>query len=217
MITDFSILFSGFVIIFIIINSYYQFNGDMTYVTLSNGHSYLVRNVDFKGKKSKEHAAQKLDMIRKKLKTIIDYMKKTYPDNPATKRIIYNFNEDNICESTPDSSFTSYSYNKGEKLVFCIRNKKTNNFIDNNTITFVAIHELAHVMTKSIGHGKDFWNNMSILLCISKKIGVYKLNDYKTPVKYCGTQITSTPLKCENESCNDECKVLLRKFNDSKD
>ena len=60
---------------------------------------------------------------------------------------------------------------------------------------FVAIHELAHLMTKSIGHTTEFWDNMRFLLKKGIKIGVYKNHDYNNvPVEYCGTKITDTPL-----------------------
>ena len=60
---------------------------------------------------------------------------------------------------------------------------------------FVAIHELAHLMTKSIGHTAEFWDNMRFLLKEGIKIGVYVKQDFnKSPVEYCGTQITDTPL-----------------------
>mgnify|MGYP000312155023 CR=1 FL=1 len=71
----------------------------------------------------------------------------------------------------------------------------TNKLIDDNTITFVAIHELAHLMTKEIGHVPTFWDNMKYLLDVGIKLGVYDYVDYgDTPVKYCGTKITDTPL-----------------------
>ena len=33
---------------------------------------------------------------------------------------------------------------------------------------FVAIHELAHIMTESVGHEPEFWDNMGFLLEKSK-------------------------------------------------
>ena len=60
---------------------------------------------------------------------------------------------------------------------------------------FVAIHELAHVITKSIGHTDEFWDNMKFLLKKSVKINIYKKHDYKNnPIPYCGTEITDSPL-----------------------
>ena len=60
---------------------------------------------------------------------------------------------------------------------------------------FVAIHELAHLMTKSIGHTTEFWDNMRFLLKEGIKINVYIKQDFNSiPVDYCGTKITDTPL-----------------------
>ena len=60
---------------------------------------------------------------------------------------------------------------------------------------FVALHELSHIMTKSIGHTKEFWDNFKFLLQQAINTKVYKYQDFrKKPVKYCGTEITDTPL-----------------------
>ena len=63
-----------------------------------------------------------------------------------------------------------------------------------NTIIFVVIHEISHVMTESIGHDETFWNNMKYLLMEAEKIGVYNPIDYSMDnVKYCGMDVKSTP------------------------
>ena len=63
-------------------------------------------------------------------------------------------------------------------------------------MTFVSIHELAHLMTKSIGHEPEFWANFKLLLKISIDNGLYKNIDFNsTPKPYCGIEITDTPLK----------------------
>jgi len=115
----------------------------------------------------------------------------------ACKRLVDNYNTDAISENTPDSAYTSYSENKGQRIVFCIRAKKTNKMVDLNTMMFVGIHELAHLMTRSIGHTDEFWENMRILLRISIRLGVYDCKNYNIESQdYCGTKITDTPLKC---------------------
>ena len=49
-------------------------------------------------------------------------------------------------------------------------------------------------MTKTVGHDKTFWENMSYLLHEAEKIGIYNHQDYgKIPVDYCGMEINSTP------------------------
>ena len=59
---------------------------------------------------------------------------------------------------------------------------------------FVTLHELAHIMTKSIGHTKEYWDNFKDLLSEAVKINIYKPVDYsKDPIKYSGEEITDSP------------------------
>ena len=61
---------------------------------------------------------------------------------------------------------------------------------------FVVIHELSHVMTKTVGHTTEFWNNMGFLLKKAEKLDMYEPKDYsKEPVDYCGMEINTTPYK----------------------
>ena len=85
--------------------------------------------------------------------------------------------------------------NKGEKIAFCLTKKKEGKkLIDLNTLTFVAIHELSHLMTKSIGHKLDFWQNFKFLLENAKEANIYLPEDYKKkPKQYCGMDITDNP------------------------
>lgn len=112
-------------------------------------------------------------------------------------RLVSNFNPDAFSETTPDAKYTSYSVNKGEKIVFCLRDKKDGEYlVKENIMTFVAIHELGHLMTKSIGHEPEFWNSFKLLLKIAIDNGLYKnINFNSTPKDYCGIKITDTPLK----------------------
>lgn len=114
------------------------------------------------------------------------------------KRLVGNFNPSKISETTPDAKYTSYSVNKGEKIVMCIRNKKTINqdIISINTLMFVALHETAHLMTKSIGHHQEFWDNFRILIniAVDPDVAIYKDVDFNLyPQAYCGMTINSVP------------------------
>ena len=113
------------------------------------------------------------------------------------KRLVKNYNPEALSETTPDSQYTSYSVNKGEKLIMCLRSKQADEkLVKENIMTFVSIHELAHLMTKSIGHSEDFWNNMRLLLKIAIDNDLYKNVDFnKTPEPYCGIKISDNPLK----------------------
>ena len=118
------------------------------------------------------------------------------PDREGIQQLKRNFNSRNIIENTPGGKYTAYSVNKGEQLALCLRDAKDDTFIELNLIIFVAIHEIAHVMTDEVGHTKKFWNNMRYLLEEGEKIGIYTPEDYsKNPKMYCGLEINSTPYK----------------------
>ena len=83
---------------------------------------------------------------------------------------------------TGDSAYTE---NK-EVITLCIIDPETNTFYDINTIMYVALHELAHVLTPEgkEEHGAEFKENFSKLLKQGAKIGIY---DPKKPIpaSYC--------------------------------
>ena len=152
---------------------------------------YLVRKMP-----DKQHAADLLANLRIKLVKLCDYLELKHSDSKKVYRLIKRFNSDNITESSPTEKYTSYSVNKGEKIVFCLRSRdEQQKLVDENVMMFVALHELAHIMTKSVGHTDEFWDNFRYLLKKAIKLGLYKdVNFEKNPVDYCGTKITNSPL-----------------------
>ena len=126
----------------------------------------------------------------------MEYLKESYPKRENIRRLVENFNPKKIKETLPTSEFTAYSENKGEKIAVCLNKNKNNNnkLIDKNTLMFVGLHELAHVMSASVGHNDEFWNNFKFLLERSAELGIYKPEDYKNnPKHYCGMDITDNP------------------------
>jgi hypothetical protein len=90
----------------------------------------------------------------------------------------------------PDPSMTSYTVNKGERIVMCIRSPETGQFYDMNTIMYVAIHELSHVACPEFGHTKLFAEIFAGLLKDAKRLGIYKDENYLlNPMQYCGITI----------------------------
>jgi hypothetical protein len=143
-------------------------------------------------KESADHLAK----VSVSLKKIVDECKNKYPDLPITKKLREGFNPNKIVETLPNSELTAYSENKGEKLAFCLETEKGNNkLIDVNTLTFVAIHELAHIGSEQIGHSDEFWKNFKFLLQRAVEIKVYDPIDYKNkPKRYCSMDIHDNPL-----------------------
>ena len=190
---DYSTLFIvllSLILGFLIWDTY--FTNEVEYVKSTvDGQEYLVRSLP-----DKQEAANLLAQIRQKLEKMVLHLKETIPEDARTKRLLKNFHSDKISEGSETAKYTSYSINKGEKIVFCLRAKnETKKLVDLNTMTFVALHELAHIATESIGHTKEFWDNFKWILKESVKIQIYMFQDFNSkPVGYCGIQITDNPL-----------------------
>jgi len=154
--------------------------------------NYLVRNM-----KDKQGAADRLARIREKLLRLMKYLEQTYNDRPFVKQIIRNFDAspERFAESTPDAAYTSYSVNKGEKVFMCLRQRdEKEELVDENVLIFVALHEMSHIGTASIGHTKEFWNHFAWLIEKSETLGIYKYQNFAAhPVEYCGVHITDSP------------------------
>ena len=188
--------FHNIIIIILLVFIMYMYfenkNNDVDYETSTfDNRRYLVRNLD-----DKKDAANLLSKIRNNMEKICEHLKISYNSQDNVQRLLIRFNPDNISETGKGSKYTSYSVNKGEKIVLCLRARdETEKLVDENTLMFVSLHELAHIMTKSIGHKKEFWKNFKFLLKNAIKLGLYKHEDYNnTPKKYCGIVITDTPI-----------------------
>jgi len=112
-----------------------------------------------------------------------------------TKQLVENYKA-NISEISPNNPLGSTSFTEGKsKIVFCIRDAETKKIHDINTLTFVALHEITHVMNEKWGHGAEFWNLFHVVLLDAVSIGIYQPINYSiAPAKYCGIVITSSPL-----------------------
>lgn len=161
-------------------------------VSTVDGNKYCVRE---RGKM--KEASDLLAKTTENCKLLVEYVKHKYTDQENVKRLVKNFNPQKVMETLPTSEYTAYSENKGEKIAFCLNKTKTgdaDNLIDQHTLQFVALHELAHTMTESIGHKTEFWDNFKFLLECAKDAGIHNPTDYKSqPSEYCGMKIRDNP------------------------
>lgn len=156
-----------------------------------DGKKYCVRD-----RSKLSETADLLAQVTNKCEDLVKHVDKKYKgENDGVVRLVENFNPKSISETLPNSELTAYSENKGEKIAFCLtKNKTSQKLIDLNTLTFVAIHELSHLMTKSVGHKLDFWQNFKFLLENAKEANIYQPVDYKNkPKDFCGMTITDNP------------------------
>lgn len=168
--------------------------GNLVSVTAkADNRNYMVQDLP-----DKQEAAEKLAGIRAKLELLLDeYKHPEYSQDQAAQLLVQRFNVNNMMENSVSSPHTSYSENKGEKIVLCLRDKMhpPYPFVDDNTVMFVTLHEMSHLMTASNGHTNEFWANFKRLLQDAMKLGIYhQVNYSRNPVDYCGMTITDSPL-----------------------
>jgi predicted metal-dependent hydrolase len=185
----------GFIIIIAtIIGIYYIYNyyanyGLITVKSNVDNKEYIVQIKD-----DSLEAANLIAKIREKLVILMEHLEKSYGKNDnRIKQLKKNFRPDRLKEGVTTPGYTSYSINKGEQIILCLRNN--DKLVDINTLFFVVLHEFAHLATESIGHTEEFWDNFRWILEESINIGIYIKQDFKAQgVEYCGMTITSSPL-----------------------
>lgn len=162
-------------------------------VSSVDGNIYCVRE-----REKIDLASDTLAHAVRNCKTLVSFLVEKYPTNDGVTRLSTRFSSTKFSETLPTSVHTAYSENKGEKLAFCLNKHKNKggetSLIDANTLMFVAIHELSHIMTVSEGHPQIFWDNFKFLLGNAVEIGIYNPIDYKKkPTTYCGMTLSDNP------------------------
>jgi hypothetical protein len=164
-------------------------------MTGGDGNTYEMQNLP-----DKESALKLMVEIRKNLTKLHDHYAGDMglASDPPIARFLARFRPDAFVENDMNSADTSYSENKGQKIVVCLRDKKNApNYpvIDKNTVMFVMLHEVSHLATETIGHTSEFWANFKRILHDAVQIGIYSPVNYsREPVRYCGMMITDSPI-----------------------
>ena len=151
-------------------------------------------------------------IIKMKLTILIEALRKDpqYNMTVSVLRLLSNWDRGlTIKEIGNMESDAAYVINK-QHMAFCLQDRpypgstvKTTSLEDTNLISYVAIHELAHMMSDETGHGSEFVSNFEFLLDYSKDIdymdpftkNVQKLyiplNKLDTSDNYCGVALTN--------------------------
>ncbi len=177
-----------FIIVFYVVyimndSSLVKFNIDDNYV--------LVRDTP-----NKEESAKLLNELINRMYALKNYVVDNIDEYPDYRLYIEQFdrnftkNRTKIYETSLNSEYTSYSINKGEELVFCIRSKTTGKLHNINLLMYVAVHELAHTACPETGHGELFNYIFKFLLQRAIERNLYYYENYsKNPVEYCGMKL----------------------------
>ena len=180
------------IIVFIIVFYIVFIMNDSSLVNFEvGGNNVLVRDTQ-----DKEQSAKLLNELINRMYTLKEHVVNNRNSHLEYKEYIDQFNRNftekrtKIYETSLTSEYTSYSINKGEELVFCLRNKSTFKLHDINLLMYVAVHELAHTACPETGHTRLFNKIFKFLLERAIDINLYDYEDYsKYPVEYCGMKL----------------------------
>lgn len=178
-----------FIVLYFINNSIYKYDNLVKVKSTVDFQEYWVRD-----KLDKVQAANVLAKIKINMMKLIEYLKVNimkFPENMSyIKDLVSRTKTIYIMETPQDDKYTSYTINKGEKIVFCLRSKVLEQFHDMNTLMYVVIHELGHVGCPEYGHTPLFKKIFKFLLEQSIQIDIYEPVDYRVnPQPYCGMVI----------------------------
>ncbi|MDB4769524.1 hypothetical protein OAG24_01025 [bacterium] len=115
---------------------------------------------------------------------------KTYvsDDHPILDQVRKNFSMiDPDYVNIPLKEGTS-AYTENKAAIFlCLKDPNNQQYYDFNTIMYVALHELAHIVSKTQGHNDEFKENFSNILKKGSQIGIYDPSKTISST-YCGTE-----------------------------
>lgn len=127
----------------------------------------------------------------------------TMPSESYSKPSTYNKEESRIVIgrlkanlARLDKSYAKIPINEGFKgantknkkvITICLRNPKTGEYYPENTLMYVLLHELAHVISPTYGHDENFKARMNRLLFEAKEMGMYD-PEIPIPSMYCGVK-----------------------------
>lgn len=143
--------------------------------------------------KNSKDASKLLHSVVEDATKLVKHLQYNYPNNEGVQLLVKRFNPNTISEGNPNHKDFTYTENKGEKMVICLRNKDMT-FHNKNLIMFPVIHELSHLCDPDYdnGHGKVFRSCFKFFLDEAQKIGIINKPDYDVnPQPYCGMVIKS--------------------------
>jgi len=165
----------------------------------SDGKKYKI--VDSKNHEINKKKADMLSRLNQKAHSIVEHMYNKQLPTKEIGDITHNRFINCIIGEIPEKDGGGYTINKGSKMGVCLVTKgKLNN---ENDALFVILHELAHVMSDSYGHGEEFKQNFNFIVKLAVKLDLWKPTNYDIqPVDYCGVKVTTTP--CTDGTCKND-------------
>ena len=162
---------------------------------IDDNKTYLVR--DLKDKQKSANLLAKINRNMNKLNQYLFENKKKYPKYISyIEQLNEKLKNTKIQESADNGIYTSYSVNKGEQIIFCLRSRDKNSdgkLHDLNLLMYVVINEMGHVACPEFGHTDLFKDIFAFLATEAVKLKIYKKIDFnENNQEYCGLTITDS-------------------------
>jgi hypothetical protein len=195
------------ILIIVILGVFYWYNyGKMTFIKSPiDNNFYMVRDLSDKYTAVNLLATMRLNIIKLKdhlnSKKDTDYKEyKQYIEQLSNRIHNVTISESRGNENVKDENgenkeiVTSYSVNKGEELVFCLRSRKEmNTFHTINILMYVILHEISHIACPEYGHGPLFKKIFAFFTKTAMSLKIYEYDDYaKSPKEYCGIYLSDS-------------------------
>lgn len=183
---------------------FYKIVYDGTVEVKSNidGNYYKVRNGA-----DKQLRADILADIYLKYNVFINAIRndQNYNNQENVQRLLYNWDGGvTVKEIGNLENDAAYVINK-KNMSFCLQKPSNKINLDElNLITYVALHELSHIMSEEIGHGAEFVNNFEFVLNYAKTLSYFDpilqkqlplyipLSELNTSSSYCGVSLKNS-------------------------
>jgi predicted metal-dependent hydrolase len=195
------------ILIIVILGVFYWYNyGKMTFIKSPiDNNFYMVRDLPDKYTAVNLLATMRLNIIKLKdhlnSKKDTDYKEyKQYIEQLSNRIHNVTISESRGNEDVKDENgenkeiVTSYSVNKGEELVFCLRSRKEKDMFHTiNILMYVILHEISHIACPEYGHGPLFKKIFAFFTKTAMNLKIYEYDDYaKSPKEYCGIYLSDS-------------------------
>ncbi len=171
------------IILYFIISKIVFYNKSEYLKSNTNDKYYLVKDT-----KNKYNKVDLIDKLFNSLNVLLEELKNSNYDfkDIDIEEIQEKIKNSEILENITDSD-TSYTVNKGEKIILCLADRENDNLYSYNLLMYVLIHELAHILNTTYGHDDNFKKTFRFILEKAIELNLYTYEDYKNnPVNYCG-------------------------------
>lgn len=142
-----------FLLAFILFSTFFRSGGNLTIVRAPDGLSYFVQDLP-----DKQDAAALLSRIHSRVSLLQAHLSRQDLKGMryVADRLVYRYSHASLSENG-DRNYTSYITRK-RNISLCLRHRGGDNsgrLVDENTLMYVVVHELAHMCTDSVVTGHD--------------------------------------------------------------